>query len=68
MKTSLEDMLDGRVRSMENWRQPAGDSQMFEPRPRPVSWKEARKVSGAGRCDSRVGLLTRLFKRYDNEN
>ena len=31
---------------------------MLEPRPRPVSWNEARKASGVGRWVRRMGLLS----------
>ena len=57
MNTSLEDMEEGRERRMENWRHPAGESHMLEPRPRPVSWNEARKVRGAGSEVRSSGLL-----------
>jgi hypothetical protein len=59
MNTILGASEAGRVRRRENWRHPGGESQMFEPLPRPESWNEARKASGAGKDVRRSGLLVR---------
>jgi hypothetical protein len=48
IKTILEDKEAGRVRRMEYCKQPGGDSQTFEPRPRPESWNDAVHTKGVG--------------------
>ena len=63
MKTSLLERFEGSVRRMENWRHPGGESQMFDPRPRPLSWKDARKTRGVAREARRRGLLPGLSSK-----
>ena len=42
---------------MENWRHPSGESQVLDPRPRPVSWNVARETIGVGRDVKNRGFL-----------
>ena len=67
MNTSLEDMLEGKSSRMENCKQPGGDNQILLPRPLPVSWKEAMKARGVGKCVRRRGFLdiSRTTQLYD---
>lgn len=59
MKTSLEAGTEWRESrsKTENWRQPGGDSQVFEPRPLPDTWWAASETKGTGIADIKAGFL-----------
>lgn len=60
MTGALVMMETGCLTTMENIRDPGGETQTFDPRPRPATWMAATAVRPLGSLESSFGFLTNM--------